>query len=543
MKRFLTLICTIIILVVNTSAQDFSKYRVPVYNSIEEYQQNLIGRTFTYIPPVKDGKIVDVNSMGTKSYPVTITSIRGRKKKTKADEMRWKLTSEYSDRHELVIYIGHEDTWWSDEFENTDVPLYDMESYKRDFENNVRKKIVGQTISHPNSNISYTVTDIRIGSINSLGHSFMNTYVLKNDSTGVIKEIIANDFEDIRVLGGKILHPNSTVSYTVSDVKFEENIDSLGYSHKNIYVLKNDSTGEIREIAANSLEDIKALGDIISHPNTNISYTITDIKIGCIDSLGRSYKNTYVLTNNNTGETKEIVAKDVENIKAIGETISHPHSKASYTIKDIEEGTNNNTYTIIKNTTGITSNITAENIKELRTILFHNIYDGRYEASLKKVEKPENPNLKYGKMTTIGRNSENITQYSYTDKLIDIIIAVGTDRFYFTLKNISDLTQRLVWNDAVFVDMDGTTSKVIHSGMNISQADENQTPSVIIKGAKLEDVAYPTKRFILPSKHSMSTLPSIKLMLPIQIKDIINEYIFEFDVNWVYTNPDYIYYN
>lgn len=155
------------------------------------------------------------------------------------------------------------------------------------------------------------------------------------------------------------------------------------------------------------------------------------------------------------------------------------------------------------------------------------------------MEKPTNPNLKYGKMTTIGKNTDGFTEYSYTDTQIDIIIVADREQFNFSLKNVSDKTQRLIWNDAVFVDMDGTTSKVVHIGASISQVEQNQAASVIIKGAKIDDIARPVKKYILPSKYHGFLLPTIKLMLPIQIKDIINEYTFEFKVTWVYTNPDY----
>lgn len=536
MKRAFTLICLFVTLIMNVYAQDIRKYRVPVYNTIEEYQQNLIGKTFFYIPPIKDGKVVDVNSMGTKSYPVTITSIRGKKKRTKADEMRWKLTSEYSDEHELVIYIGHEDTWWSDEFENTDVPLYDMERYKQDFEKNVKQKLVGQKISHSGSNVSYTVTDVRIGNVDASGHSARNTYVLKNDSTGEIKEIVANDFESIKAIGEVISHQNSDTSYSVINIKIG-NVDSLGHPSMNTYVLKNDSTGETKEITSYNFESIKVLGEVISH--SNISYTVIDIKIGNVATPNHSAMNTYVLKNKQTGETKEIIANNFESIKYIGENISHPNSKTSFTIVSIKAEKEKYTYELKNNTTGHTFKIIANDIKEVKTELYKNLFDGRYEASLKKVEKPTNPNLKYGKMTTIGKNTDGFTEYSYTDTQIDIIIVADREQFNFSLKNVSDKTQRLIWNDAVFVDMDGTTSKVVHIGASISQVEQNQAASVIIKGAKIDDIARPVKKYILPSKYHGFLLPTIKLMLPIQIKDIINEYTFEFKVTWVYTNPDY----
>ena len=172
---------------------------------------------------------------------------------------------------------------------------------------------------------------------------------------------------------------------------------------------------------------------------------------------------------------------------------------------------------------------------------------------MSKVEKPNNPKLRYGKTSTIEDKEKGVTKYGYTDSQIDIFIYVSSTQFNFELKNVSETTQKLVWNEAVFVDTDGSSSKVMHVGTKYSERDGDQPSSTIIKGAKLDDIACPTKNVrysdvihewmtdnILPTKYIKEELPNIRLMLPIQIKDVINEYIFDFNVKWIYEHPELV---
>lgn len=167
------------------------------------------------------------------------------------------------------------------------------------------------------------------------------------------------------------------------------------------------------------------------------------------------------------------------------------------------------------------------------------------------MEKPSNAAVRYGKTTSV--TDKNITKYSYIDNFIDILIFTTNSQFNFVLKNVSDNTIKVVWNEAVFVDVDGSTSKVMHSGIKYSQREGDQPASTIIKGAKLEDLAAPTANVyysdVLKEWNSYSLYrnadrkaegQTIRLMLPIQVKDVINEYIFEFGLTYVYNHPEYM---
>ena len=93
----------------------------------------------------------------------------------------------------------------------------------------------------------------------------------------------------------------------------------------------------------------------------------------------------------------------------------------------------------------------------------------------------------------------------------------------------------------------------MHSGIKYSQREGDQPASTIIKGAKIEDIATPIdkvyysdnlKKWTSKSLYSNADKDkedqTLKLMLPIQIKETINEYIFEFKLSYILNHPEYL---
>lgn len=205
------------------------------------------------------------------------------------------------------------------------------------------------------------------------------------------------------------------------------------------------------------------------------------------------------------------------------------------------------TYYVVKNSiNGITKEVRESRASEFAFSLDDS---GFFIASLTKVEKPLNSEIRYGETKTIVE--QDLTKYSYVDNIIGILIYADEERFNFILKNNSNHSIKIIWDEAVFVDIDGHTSKVMHSGIKYSQKETEQSATTIIKGAKLEDVAVPInnvyysdyfKDWRIKSLYGTTDKTKqgqiIRLMLPIQVKDIINEYIFEFELKYVYKCPE-----
>lgn len=239
----------------------------------------------------------------------------------------------------------------------------------------------------------------------------------------------------------------------------------------------------------------------------------------------------------------------------IGKQFDNPMVKAKYEVIDvflaIEKDPEDfeeklfKMYTL-KNT--IYGNESTYIAAEAQSLCFKDDLSGSYVSTLAKVEKPSNPSVKFGKTTIV--EDKDITKYSYEDNFISIIIFGTPTQFCFSLKNVSESTQKLIWDEAVFVSYTGSTSKVMHSGIKYSQREEPQPASTIIRGASLDDIACPTSnvyysdflkewttKSMYPSEFSEGT-KQVQLMLPIQIKDVTNEYIFVFDIWYKYKNPE-----
>lgn len=238
--------------------------------------------------------------------------------------------------------------------------------------------------------------------------------------------------------------------------------------------------------------------------------------------------------------------------KKIGTTLSNPKVKATYQIVGLEVVLPKSRYESVKknyiaknSVTGVISKCSMSNPNSV----FEEDLSGHYISVLTKVEKPSNPAIRYGKTTTI-EDDKKISKYSYVDNVIDILIFGGSKQFDFILKNVSENTIKIVWNEAVFVNFDGSSSKVMHVGTKYSQREADQPATTVIKGAKIEDLAAPNcnvrysdvlKEWVTDSMYPMDPALSpgeLRLMLPIQIKDVVNEYIFVFDVQYVYSHPD-----
>lgn len=196
---------------------------------------------------------------------------------------------------------------------------------------------------------------------------------------------------------------------------------------------------------------------------------------------------------------------------------------------------------------------------QVNTIPFNEALEGSYKMALIEVEKPEDSTNRYSETKTI--QDDNVDKFSYNDSIIDLTIFGTKENFRFSLKNISNHSIKIVWNDAAFVGLDGSTSKIMHTGIKYSERESDQPATVIIKGAKIDDSATPTAnvyydeglylpytgktigngwktKSMIPEKHQGKEAGIIRLMLPIQVKDVVNEYTFVFRVYYAYNHPE-----
>ena len=176
----------------------------------------------------------------------------------------------------------------------------------------------------------------------------------------------------------------------------------------------------------------------------------------------------------------------------------------------------------------------------------YNQYQDIYKVRLREVEQPENVKEQYSKSKITILAEENETKNSYEDDFIKIIWLPALTEFSFTLENKSDNSIKIIWDEAVYIDEDNTSLKVMHSGVKYADGGKAQPLTVIAKKTKINDLVTPVDNIYYenPSKYSSggwrkrplfsvqkSAGKTVKILLPIQIQETINEYIFSFKIN------------
>ena len=310
-------------------------------------------------------------------------------------------------------------------------------------------------------------------------------------------------------------------------------------------VIKNNETG--RETTWRNEEEAKKkysrIGETYKNNNGMSVARIVDVNDSSQPLFVKCEGNGYIIQCTHQ--------QAVSFSKYLGTTLSHPKVKRQYKVIGVSNKTgtkydNKFTFYVLQD---IASSITYScSIDHPEINAFNEDLEGEYVSVLTKVEKPSNPTIRYGKTKTV--EDKNVSKYSYVDNVIDILIFGGSRQFDFILKNVSSNSIKVVWNEAVFVDFDGTTSKIMHAGTKYSQREGSQPATTIISGAKIEDLAAPNcnvrysdamKEWVTDPMYPKAPALSpgqLRLMLPIQIKDVINEYVFIFDVKYVYKHPE-----
>lgn len=205
-------------------------------------------------------------------------------------------------------------------------------------------------------------------------------------------------------------------------------------------------------------------------------------------------------------------------------------------------------------------------------------YSASYDLSLNKVERPEKATQRYGsqKVDTVSNNSKY--RFVFEDDLVRIFWLADSRNIAFSLENKTDHSIKLLWDEAAFVDENGRSHRVMHSGVKYNDKEKSQAPSIVVRKGSLEDIVFPTdyvswldgggymagswiEKPFFPSsdyysgygKYSTgkyasfasfdSTVKSYvgktyQVLLPLQIEDVINDYIFTFKVDDVTAKQD-----
>ena len=181
-------------------------------------------------------------------------------------------------------------------------------------------------------------------------------------------------------------------------------------------------------------------------------------------------------------------------------------------------------------------------------------YSGFYTVGLQSVERPEDASERYGESTIVDFQEDGSKKYRYEDDLIDVVWVPLSTQFAFSLKNKSDNSIKILWDEAVYVNESGSSSIVMHAGVKYIDRNNSQPPTIVVKNSTIEDMVVPTDNVYYisgqyggwrtsPIFPNSATTPDelivisnnyigkeVQVLLPLEIQGTVNEYIFTFKV-------------
>lgn len=166
-----------------------------------------------------------------------------------------------------------------------------------------------------------------------------------------------------------------------------------------------------------------------------------------------------------------------------------------------------------------------------------------HTVELFSVESPANAKQQFGETKVVSFKDEDLNKYHYEDDYIDIVWYVTSKKFNFLLKNKSGHTIKINWDDVSYVDINGITGRVMHSGVKYSERNNSQPATTIPKNASISDLLLPTdnvyylgtyggwmeKKLFNFSEDKIGK--KMYILMPIMIENVQNDYTFEFRID------------
>lgn len=174
-----------------------------------------------------------------------------------------------------------------------------------------------------------------------------------------------------------------------------------------------------------------------------------------------------------------------------------------------------------------------------------------YTMRLSEVERPAAAKERYGeqKVTRAAAAGDSV-KYSFEDDLVSILWYPTPTTVHFLLTNKTEHSIKIIWDEAAFVMPSGESRRILHSGVKYSEASDSHPPSVIAAHGYLEDAVvssdqcyfqgYWREMPFLPddaSKAPMFRGKEFRVLLPLQIEGVTNEYTFTFVIDDVKIAP------
>lgn len=140
---------------------------------------------------------------------------------------------------------------------------------------------------------------------------------------------------------------------------------------------------------------------------------------------------------------------------------------------------------------------------------------------------------------------------TFVDQDIAVRFNISKEQIGFALSNKTTEPIKIDWDQVSYIDIDGESHKVIHSGIRLMDRANPQSPTIIPPSAKITDMVYPSgyvyyekgryggwrEMPIFPDAPSALKYKgqSFGVFLPIEVKGKVENYLFKFIIKDVST--------
>jgi hypothetical protein len=186
-------------------------------------------------------------------------------------------------------------------------------------------------------------------------------------------------------------------------------------------------------------------------------------------------------------------------------------------------------------------------------------YRAQYDIGLTVVDRPTVIQEKFGDYDVTLTEETGPDISSFEDGLVKIIWTPTAYDVAFELTNKTDRSIRILWDQAEFIDLEGTSHRVVHADLDQAEADEFQEPAQVEPASTYRDAMFPAGSYVYRSGnwHKKPLLPSMsvsrqasgieeqasefvgksfQIKLPLEVDDTASRYVFTFKVSDVEVN-------
>jgi len=121
----------------------------------------------------------------------------------------------------------------------------------------------------------------------------------------------------------------------------------------------------------------------------------------------------------------------------------------------------------------------------------YTIANASYDISLLSVEKSTGTEKVHEKQRIETVLEEAIQKFYFEDEMVRIKWRPAPDDIVFVVHNKADNPVKIIWDEGRFIDVEGVTHKLLHSGISYEERNDFHPPTIIYAKDTLEDFVYP----------------------------------------------------